>query len=262
MAINISAQNHSASQPWVESLSEIRQQLHYHNRYHLQALKDVQQSIDTLTQTVNSLQTHHTSQHHTNHPSYVQFPLSKQSNPHVSWQQFLLKNDLPKFDGKDPHAWIFRSQEFFEYHNVSHEQRLSCVSFMVHGEALKWFDWMKSNELLRSWDDFLDQVKFHFDPVYFEDFTVQFPKLHQLPTVAAYQAENEKLLLLTPNDEGQQHEVGHIEHPIEYSNTQCENELDVDLILEEHVSQDYPSIEALSTGTNLPSIPVIFKKDK
>nr|GMC46666.1 protein-tyrosine-phosphatase PTP1-like [Ipomoea batatas] len=116
---------------------------------------------------------------------------------------------------------------------------------MFHGEALKWFDWMKSNELLRSWDDFLDQVKFRFDPIYFEDVAIQFPKLHQVPTMAAYQAEYEKFPPLTPN-EGQQHESGHLEHPREYSNTQCENDSDVDLILEEHVtiSQDYPSIEA------------------
>nr|GMD82608.1 DNA (cytosine-5)-methyltransferase 1 [Ipomoea batatas] len=71
---------------------------------------------------------------------------------------------------------------------------------MVHGEALEWFHWMKSNSLLRSWDDFLQQVKFRFDPVYFEDFTVQFPKLHQAPTVTAYQAEYEKLSSLTPNE--------------------------------------------------------------
>nr|GMC52904.1 Retrovirus-related Pol polyprotein from transposon opus [Ipomoea batatas] len=142
----------------------------------------------------------------------------EQSNLPIYGHQFLLKNGLPKFDGKDPYVWIIQSQEFFECDNVSHEQRLSCVYFMVHGEALEWFHWMKSNALLRSWDDFLEQVKFRLDPVYFEDFTVQFPKLYQAPTMTAYQAEYEKLSPLTPN-EGQHHEVGYREHPIEYSNT-------------------------------------------
>nr|GMC51058.1 Retrovirus-related Pol polyprotein from transposon opus [Ipomoea batatas] len=137
----------------------------------------------------------------------------EQSNLPIYGHQFLLKNGLPKFDGKDPYVWIIQSQEFFECHNVSHEQRLSCVYFIVHGEALEWFHWMKSNALLRSWDDFLEQVKFPLDPVYFEDFTVQFPKLYQAPTMTAYQAEYEKLSPLTPN-EGQHHEVGYREHPL------------------------------------------------
>nr|GMC73925.1 Retrotransposon gag protein [Ipomoea batatas] len=241
-----------ANQEKIKNFTE-EEQLHDYNHYHRQALKDLQHSIDTLTQTVNSLEAHHMSQHHTNHPSHEHFPLSntaspsmriEQSDPPISWHKFLLKNYLPKFDGKDPYAWIIQSREFFEYHNVFHEQRLSCVYFMVHGEALEWFHWMKSNELLRSWDDFLEQVKFRFDPIYFEDFTVQFPKFHQAPTVTAYQAEYEKLSPLTQN-EGQ-HEVGYIKHPIEYSNTKCENGFDVDFTLEEHVtlSQDHPLVES------------------
>nr|GLL21343.1 uncharacterized protein LOC112097934 [Ipomoea trifida] len=126
--------------------------------------------------------------------SEIRQQLENHSHYHLQTMQALQRIDLPKFDGKDPHAWIFQSQEFFEYHNVPPGQRLSRVAFMVHGEALEWFRWMKSNSLLRSWDDFLEQVKLRFDPLYFEDFTGRLSKLQQITTVAAYRAEYEKIL--------------------------------------------------------------------
>lgn len=34
-----------------------------------------------------------------------------------------MKLDLPRFDGTDPHGWIFRIQEYFDYHGMPTEQR-------------------------------------------------------------------------------------------------------------------------------------------
>nr|GMC89167.1 Transposon Ty3-G Gag-Pol polyprotein [Ipomoea batatas] len=203
MATDNSPQEQSESPPWAEPLSEIRQQLEDHSHYHLQTMQALQCSIHALTQTVDSLQTHHTSQQQTTHSNHVHFSPShttapsrriNQSDSLGIGQQPFLRIDLPKFDGKDPHAWIFQSQEFFEYHNVPPNQRLSRFAFMVHGEASEWFRWRKSNSLLRSWDDFLEQVKLRFDPLYFEDFTGRLSKLQQITTVAAYRAEYEKIL--------------------------------------------------------------------
>lgn len=37
---------------------------------------------------------------------------------------------VPCFDGTDPDGWIFKSQEFFDYHNTSKAQQLTI--FYVH----------------------------------------------------------------------------------------------------------------------------------
>ncbi|CAH9072256.1 unnamed protein product [Cuscuta europaea] len=65
---------------------------------------------------------------------------------------------------------------------------------MVEGEASEWFHWMKTNRLLGSWSNFLDQVKLRFDATLSEDFIGRLSKARQLTTVAAYRAEYEKLL--------------------------------------------------------------------
>ncbi|CAH9119219.1 unnamed protein product [Cuscuta epithymum] len=65
---------------------------------------------------------------------------------------------------------------------------------MMERETSEWLRWMKNNNLLRSWAEFLEQLKQRFDPMHFEDFVGKLSKTRQLTTVAAYRAEYENLL--------------------------------------------------------------------
>jgi hypothetical protein len=55
-----------------------------------------------------------------------------------------IKLDIPRFDGTDPMGWIFKINQFFDYHLTPDEQRLRIASFYMDEDALPWFQWMHS----------------------------------------------------------------------------------------------------------------------
>nr|GMD11949.1 Transposon Ty3-G Gag-Pol polyprotein [Ipomoea batatas] len=189
--------------PIDDPITDLRNQLREQSLFQHQTTQVLQRSIQHLAQSIESLKLsvpHHlqppnnnqsTSATLQNTPSAAlpNEPIATTSKRHLP-----LKIDLPKFDGADPHGWIFLMQEFFDYHDIPEEQRLSYVSFMVSGEASEWLRWMKNNNLLRSWPEFLDQVRLRFDSSHFEDFLGRLSKTCQATTVAAYRAKYEKLL--------------------------------------------------------------------
>ena len=50
-----------------------------------------------------------------------------------------LKLDIPRFDGTNLLGWIFKINQFFEYHGTSTHERLTIASFYMEGRALAWF---------------------------------------------------------------------------------------------------------------------------
>jgi len=66
-----------------------------------------------------------------------------------------IKLDVPRFDGSDPLGWIFKINQFFEYHGTPKQEHLTLASFYMDGRALAWFQWMTSNGHFTSWPVFL-----------------------------------------------------------------------------------------------------------
>ena len=56
-----------------------------------------------------------------------------------------MKLDVPRFDGTEPLGWIFKINQFFEYHGTLDQDKLTIVSFYIEGHALAWFQWMNTN---------------------------------------------------------------------------------------------------------------------
>ncbi|KAJ0960420.1 hypothetical protein J5N97_001747 [Dioscorea zingiberensis] len=54
-----------------------------------------------------------------------------------------MKLEIPKFDGTDPDSWVFRIEEFFNFHETPANLRLRIVSFHLEGKASAWYKWMK-----------------------------------------------------------------------------------------------------------------------
>ncbi|CAH9084026.1 unnamed protein product, partial [Cuscuta europaea] len=171
---------------WEKSIAELRDELRDQATYNHHTAQALQRTIQDLAHTIEKLQ-------FTAGTSTVT-PSSMDHTTISTARTLLPKIALPTFDGTDPHNWIFQAQEYFEYHKVSEAQRLSFVSFMMEREASEWLRWMKNNNLLRTWTDFLEQLKQRFDPAHFEDFVGKLSKTRQLTTVAAYRADYEKLL--------------------------------------------------------------------
>lgn len=105
-----------------------------------------------------------------------------------------MKLEVPKFDGTDPSSWTFKIDEYFNFHQTPEDQRLRIVSFHIEGKASAWYQWVKANNLLTTWTDFLSKVKLSFGASQFEDYEGKLSKLTQMTTVAEFQSEFEDLM--------------------------------------------------------------------
>ena len=105
-----------------------------------------------------------------------------------------MKMEIPKFNRTDPHGWVFRVEEFFDFHGTPEPLRLRIVSFHMEGPAVGWYQWMKANNLLSSWKAFLLSLKHRFGASLYEDHQGNLSKLTQTSTVAEFQSAFEDLM--------------------------------------------------------------------
>ena len=78
--------------------------------------------------------------------------------------------DVLRFDGLDPHAWIFATEQFFPFHTLPDEKHLLLISFHMDGPALTWFRWMSQTKRLSTWGSFLVDLLRRFGPSEYRDF--------------------------------------------------------------------------------------------
>ena len=104
-----------------------------------------------------------------------------------------MKLEVPRFHGTEPLGWIFKINQYFEYHDTPEHERLTIASFYMEGRALAWFQWMTGNGQFTSWPRFLQALQTHFAPSQYEDPTGMLFKLTQKRSVARYLAEFENL---------------------------------------------------------------------
>ncbi|KAL4580492.1 hypothetical protein LXL04_016687 [Taraxacum kok-saghyz] len=103
------------------------------------------------------------------------------------------KISLPNFDGSNPLDWLFQANNYFDYYNMPADQRLPLAVFYFTGEALSWYKHLSNNNLLTTWADFSRALELRFGPSSYENHQANLFKLQQTSTVAAYQADFEKL---------------------------------------------------------------------
>lgn len=91
-------------------------------------------------------------------------------------------------------GWVFRIEEFFDFHNTPDHIRLRIVSFHMEGRAASWFQWAKANHLLSSWPEFIDGLLQCFGTSLYEDHHGALSKLTQTSTVAEFQTQFEEIM--------------------------------------------------------------------
>jgi hypothetical protein len=103
--------------------------------------QDFRQDLNTINTKLNQLRTR------LGPPGFIPTDL-----PHPQgFANTSIKLDIPRFDGTEALGWIFKINQFFEFHRTPKEQRLNIASFYMEGEALNWYQWMHSNGSLHSW---------------------------------------------------------------------------------------------------------------
>ncbi|GAU30089.1 hypothetical protein TSUD_392450 [Trifolium subterraneum] len=163
--------------PTHEDLQTTLQQL-------LQIQQTFQQNLTTLTTEVAQLR------HRVGPPGFTQGPEHLHHKPFTTSS---IKLEIPGFDGSDPLPWIFKINQFFEFHNTPEEQRLRLASFYMQGEALTWYQWLHSNGQLLSWQQFLHALELRFAPSHYDDPKGALFKLCQTSSVKDYQTTFESL---------------------------------------------------------------------
>lgn len=68
----------------------------------------------------------------------LQEPRLHEYHFHLPYHKF--KKEVPRFDGTNPMAWIFKINQFFNFHNTLEDQRIAIASFYMDGIALNWFN--------------------------------------------------------------------------------------------------------------------------
>lgn len=80
-----------------------------------------------------------------------------------------MKQETPRFDGINPHGWIFKIEEYFKFYGTEEQNQMKIITLHMGGDALVWYRWIKDNEMFTLWIDFQNKVKRHFGPSKFED---------------------------------------------------------------------------------------------
>ncbi|KAL5769701.1 hypothetical protein ACOSP7_013855 [Xanthoceras sorbifolium] len=114
-------------------------------------------------------------------------------NQHLDRNHNQLKLLFPKFSGKDPHGWIYKSEQYFEFKGVPPQQQVQLASFHLEDHALQWHRWYSKYRGPPTWNEFTKAVLQRFGPTDYEDPSEALTRLKQITSVEVYQTEFEKL---------------------------------------------------------------------
>ncbi|KAH9649714.1 hypothetical protein KPL70_026087 [Citrus sinensis] len=158
-----------------------------------QYMATVDSRLDDLRSQIHGSSNHSSRVPHPPHPTSSSTEVNS-SGIELSPMLRSMKMEVPKFDGSDPNGWVFRIEEFFDFHGTPETLRLRIVSFHMEGRATAWYQWMKMNSLLTTWKEFLQNLKHHFGASLYEDPQGNLSKLSQTTTVAEFQTSFEDLM--------------------------------------------------------------------
>ncbi|XP_042012393.1 uncharacterized protein LOC121760857 [Salvia splendens] len=104
-----------------------------------------------------------------------------------------VRSDPPRFDGSDAANWIFKIQYYFDHMMMPDSNRLHYVVHLFDPPAPEWIKHYCSNNDYVTWQDFLNEVRYRFDPDCYESYIGLIAKLCQMGSVSDYQLEFERL---------------------------------------------------------------------
>ncbi|KAL5751083.1 hypothetical protein ACOSP7_025686 [Xanthoceras sorbifolium] len=106
-----------------------------------------------------------------------------------------VKIDFPHYNGKgDPTIWLYKAEQFFQLHEIRVSDRIALASFHLEGDAHLWYQLLKQELTIVSWEDFKDGLNSRYGPNQYLDFFGELTRLQQTDSVQEYQDRFEKLL--------------------------------------------------------------------
>ncbi|RVX03831.1 Transposon Tf2-8 polyprotein [Vitis vinifera] len=101
--------------------------------------------------------------------------------------------DFPKFNGEDPSGWVYRADQFFNYHQTNPHHRVLLASFHMEGKALVWFQDIEAAGGISSWEGFVRALQTRFGSSPYENPMEALIRLKQTSTVEDYKSQFEAL---------------------------------------------------------------------
>jgi hypothetical protein len=106
-----------------------------------------------------------------------------------SFQVRSVKLDFPRFDGKNVLNWIFKAEQFFDYHNTPDMDRMTIASVHLDQDVVPWFQMNQRSQPFRSWLEFTRALEMDFGPSAYDCPRAALFKLSQNSTVTEYYRE-------------------------------------------------------------------------
>ena len=104
-----------------------------------------------------------------------------------------LRLDFPKFHGEDPTCWVYKTNQFFSYHNTPEHQKVMMASYHLEEETLIWFQDAEQTCGFSFWKVFVKALQTRFGVAAYDDPMEALTRLKQTSTVIAYKG-NFKIL--------------------------------------------------------------------
>lgn len=79
--------------------------------------------------------------------------------------------------------WIFKAEQFFEYHNTPYVDRLVIASIHLDHNVISWFKRIQRTHPFRSWQEFTRALELDYGPSAYECPRSTLFKLQQTGTV-------------------------------------------------------------------------------
>lgn len=108
-----------------------------------------------------------------------------------------VKLEFPKFNGGDPTEWMSKAKQYFAYHEMPREQRVSFASYHLSEEANEWWQAVSKARGLdpyqTPWEIFAEELWIRFGPLEGENFDEALSHIRQKGPLIEYQREFERL---------------------------------------------------------------------
>lgn len=100
-----------------------------------------------------------------------------------------VKLDFPRFDGSNDIGWIFKAEQFFDYHHTTDNERLTIASVHLDHDIVPWFQMMQRNNQFQDWKSFTRALEQDFGPPPYDCPGASLFKLVQTGTVSEFYLE-------------------------------------------------------------------------
>ena len=119
--------------------------------------------------------------------------------PISTWMGKPFKLDYPRFDRTKGLSWLCKAEQFYDFYQVPEDQKLSVAFYHMDGRALAWFNGLRCNNRLASWQQFLREFAAQYGPSEFDNPFGELSKLQQTGSMEEYCALFDDLYNRTSN---------------------------------------------------------------